>query len=170
LGIELGGFEMSDKYCIVTGTSVEQSKGVPKDTQKNVFVATASKSELNEKYTNVSWLTDYDDDDEVTILYQKLVKVSDNLFLIMWQENRENEDSVIKYGYLDADGNLVTNMKRADKSGLVTINGKLSSSQPLLASDKKSIYYAMTENDGDPIELYQMTIDVPETTAGKKGK
>ncbi len=168
LGIDLGGFEVSDNYCIVTGTSVEQNK-LSDSKQKNVFVATESKSEFNEKYTSLYWLTDYDDDDDVTILYQKLVKVSDNLFLVMWQENRDGEASVIKYGYLDGEGKVVEGLKRADKDGFVTINGKLSSSQPLLASDKKSIYYALTEADGDPIELYQMVIDVPVKTT-KKGK
>jgi hypothetical protein len=87
----------------------------------------------------------------------------------MWQENRDDEASVIRYGYLDGDGKVVEGLKRADKSGFVTVKGKLSSSQPLLASDKKSVYYALTEADGDPIELYQMNIDVPETKT-KKGK
>jgi hypothetical protein len=168
LGIDLGGFEVSDNYCIVTGTSVEQSK-TSNSKKKNVFVATASKSEFNEKYTSLYWLTDYTDDDDVTILYQKLVKVSDNLFLIMWQENRDGEASVIKYGYLDGEGKVVEGLKRADKDGFITVNGKLSSAQPLLASDKKSIYYTMTEADGDPIELYEMVIDVPERST-KKGK
>jgi hypothetical protein len=166
VGIELGGFEISDKYCIVAGTTVEQDNTSKKNThkQKNIFVSTISKAEIEDRYSNVYYLTDYTDEDDVDILYEKLVKISDNMYLLLWQENRDDEDSVIKYVYLDGDGKSITTTDRSDDNGIVTVSGKLSSSQPLVASDKKSIYFAMTEENGDPIELYRLSIKIPTVT------
>jgi hypothetical protein len=161
IGIDIGGFETSDKYCIVAGTTIKQDNTGGDNKQKNVFVSTISKAEIEDRYANVYYITDYADGDDVNILYEKLVKMSNNLYLLIWQENRDDEDSVIKYVYLDGDGKSITTTNLSNDEGIVTIPGKLSSSQPLLSSDKKSIYFATTEEDGDPIELYKLTLQQP---------
>lgn len=161
IGMSVEGFCVSDKYCLVTGKSVRQDLDYEDNEQSNIFITRVSKSEINEKYMQTTWLTDYPEGSDIQIVYQKMLKYADNKFLLLWQEKDKDGDCLVKYVFLDGDGETIKTTPKSDENGIVTVSGRLSSADPLLSSDKKVLYWAMTEADGEPIELWSMELSTP---------
>ena len=127
-GVSLGGFELSSDNCLIVGNSVDQSDPETYDSSgcRNVFLAVHDHG-LSQK--GIYWLTDYTEEDQVTVYTPQLTKVADNLFLILWNEYHISERCDETYLLL-VDGNgkalcepLKTNVNLSDCQPVVTSDG-----------------------------------------------
>lgn len=146
-GVSLGGFElMNDGDTLITaGSSIVQDSSVTKTSMekahRNIFVITMNKK-FNES-PKLNWITDYKEEDGITILNSQLVKVQDG-FYMFWQEyyvERETDLWVTRVAKLDKDGNLVGKIHK--------IRAYLSDCKPIVTSDNHLFWYT-TMNDNAP--------------------
>ena len=85
-GLSLGGFELSSSNCLIAGRSFDQNKywdGQP--SAQNIFLTVTDKDLMESKTV---WLTDYSVNDKIKIGTPKLVRISDTLFLVMWNQEQ----------------------------------------------------------------------------------
>ena len=162
-GVTMGGMEVSGSTCLIVGSSVDQSSPEVYDpySQKNIFL-TVTDQGLEE--TNVYWLTNYSTRANVQVGTPQLVKVADEIFLILW-EHCENENAVGTRTTLL----LVT----ADGTPLidpVEIDGRLSDCQPIVTSNGLVTWYSA---DNQSIWLHQLSwqqlLQDPESVAQAMG-
>lgn len=142
-GATLGGAEISPNSILIAGTSVDQTNGTLTDT-KNVMLLITNKSTLK---TTVKWFTNYPADSSVQVGNPQLVKINDNKFLLMWQDNgTENKPNIVKAVLIDENGN--------DLSKVITFEGKISDCKPVLSGDRV-VWYA-----SDNIKLLFFYLDI----------
>ena len=146
-GVSLGGFELMDDgdTLITAGSSIVQDSAVTKlpteKTYRNIFVITMNKN-FNSS-AKLKWITDYKQEDGITILNPQLVKVQDG-FYMFWQEyyvEQETDLWVTRVAKLDKDGNLVGKIHK--------IRAYLSDCKPIVTSDNHLFWYT-TMNDNAP--------------------
>ncbi|MCD8219555.1 MAG: hypothetical protein LUC50_04195 [Ruminococcus sp.] len=149
-GVSVGGFALSTENCLVVGNSVEQIDSVSFDTsgQRNIFL-TVTNQELTK--TDTIWLTDYTQDDGITPYTPQLVKVSDDQFLVQWEEyNSETGLVTTKMMTVDGSGNRT--------SDVVSTLYRLSDCQPIVASDGLVKWY-VTQHSGNSTATTFYAID-----------
>ena len=144
-GVSLGGFElMNDGERLITaGSSIVQDSSVTKTSMekahRNIFVITMNKK-FNES-PKLNWITDYKQEDGITILNPQLVKVEDGYYMF-WQEyyvERETDLWVTRVAKLNEDGSLDGKIHK--------IRAYLSDCKPIVTSDNHLFWYTtMNEN------------------------
>lgn len=144
-GVSLGGFElMGDGERLITaGSSIVQDSSVTKTSMekahRNIFVITMNKK-FNES-PKLNWITDYKQEDGITILNPQLVKVEDGYYMF-WQEyyvERETDLWVTRVAKLNEDGSLDGKIHK--------IRAYLSDCKPIVTSDNHLFWYTtMNEN------------------------
>ena len=144
-GVSLGGFElMNDGDTLITaGSSIVQDSSVTKTSMekahRNIFVITMNKK-FNES-PKLNWITDYKQEDGITILNPQLVKVEDGYYMF-WQEyyvERETDLWVTRVAKLNEDGSLDGKIHK--------IRAYLSDCKPIVTSDNHLFWYTtMNEN------------------------
>lgn len=147
-GVSIGGFELSKESCLIAGNSVafENVDVCDLAGQRNIFVTITDK-ELTA--TEIVWLTDYTDEDKMTPYTPRLVKVSGDRFLVMWEEkNLETQEIHTKKVLIDNKGTVVWEVVRADVA--------LSDCQPIVAKDGFVKWYV---SDGQKLVLYAINPD-----------
>lgn len=122
-GISLGGFDLSNNNCIVVGNSAPQDS-TSTFSKRNIFVGIASRDLSSSK---ILWLTNYTDAGRVSA--PKLVKISGNDFLVMWNEyDSSGKFSKLQIVRIDENGNKkaqISNGAMVSKSEPVIIDGNL---------------------------------------------
>ena len=83
-GASIGGFEKSDSSYLVVGNSVDQTAPFATKKQRNIFITSTSREDVSEENTNIEWLTNYEEGEDVFVTTPHLVKINDNLFVVMW--------------------------------------------------------------------------------------
>lgn len=139
-GVVVGGMEINDDTMLISGASVPQDKSYGTTSQQNLFVITVPLSGSGK--TSVNYLTNYKKSDKVTFSEPKLVKKSNNSFLLLWTETKDNKTKLYTCE-LDGKGNKVGKTRVYD--------GKLSDCQPIVFNGKVTFY--VTEN-GAPVFYY----------------
>ncbi|HBB72604.1 MAG TPA: hypothetical protein DCZ71_08395, partial [Ruminococcus sp.] len=142
-GVSIGGLEATGSGCILVGNSVIQSPETETSAQRNIFV-----SVTNRAFTDVKqvWLTDYPEGSSITPRTPQIVKVSSNVYTVMWEEKNNDTGSIVtKYTAIDQYGNPLTEIKTTDL--------RLSDCQPIVTKEGNVVWY-VTENS-KPI-LYQV--------------
>ena len=144
-GVSLGGFElMNDGDTLITACSyIVQDSSVTKTSMekahRNIFVITMNKK-FNES-PKLNWITDYKQEDGITILNPQLVKVEDGYYMF-WQEyyvERETDLWVTRVAKLNEDGSLDGKIHK--------IRAYLSDCKPIVTSDNHLFWYTtMNEN------------------------
>ena len=144
-GVSIGGFELSDDNCLIVGNSVDMSDSstYKASGQRNIFLTVTDKDYLT---TTQIWLTDYTSSDGVTPRTPELVKISDDQFLIMWEE------------YYSETGLTLTAMVTVNGDGtqtsdIVYTEVRLSDCQPITTDSGLVIWYV---TDGSDTVLYQI--------------
>ena len=149
---------VSDSHILTLGTSVDQSRRgeLTVYSPHNVYLSATPIDDLTTDATEIRWLTDYVEDGET---YGKLftganmTKISDDRFLIMWQEFDTDSSSagkpdspgrVLYYLFVDGSGNAV--------SEVYTARGWISDCHPIVNGDKV-VFYASTPTS---VEFYQI--------------
>lgn len=155
-GVSVGGFEKAGKYLVVAGNSCtqESEEAWSSDKTRNIFLTStnantmkskadswyASDSEevLEEEPTKKIWLTNYTAADAVSVKTPHLVKASDNLLYVMWEEeNTQTNTTTVKIVGVDALGNKITDV--------ASIYGRLSDCKPIYESDGTIQWYTASE-------------------------
>ncbi|MGN0621462.1 MAG: dockerin type I domain-containing protein [Porcipelethomonas sp.] len=154
-GLSLGGFELSDNNCIVAGNSIVQDGSVTDSRLRNVFVSVTDKSLSN---TEMIWLTDFSESYKVSV--PKLVKLSSDTFVVMWNEYENNEFISMHAVKIDGDGNILAESETSEAElsscDPVVINGEIT----WVHSDgTSSDFYAVNSN----LELAYPVAEEPTT-------
>ena len=132
-GSSIGGFEIGSDNCIIA-FSQDISKT---NRNRNVYLTVTDTSFYRTKKVP---LTGYTDNDNITCGTPELVKISENLFLVMWEETNKSTNEVTTKGMtVDAKGQTVSSAK--------TLTARLSDCQPILCSDNLVKWY-VTGNNG----------------------
>ena len=132
-GSSIGGFEIGSDNCIIA-FSQDISKT---NRNRNVYLTVTDTSFYRTKKVP---LTHYTDNDNITCGTPELVKISENLFLVMWEETKKSTNEVTTKGMtVDAKGQIVSSAK--------TLTARLSDCQPILCSDNLVKWY-VTGNNG----------------------
>ncbi|MBR6825285.1 MAG: leucine-rich repeat domain-containing protein [Oscillospiraceae bacterium] len=108
-GVNIGGFQASDKGYLVAGCSIVQDGTVAFSGQKNVFVSLTPRGEVGQDTTVIRWITSYVDgvDTKVNVSMPHLVPITESSFLLMWKE-----DSTLCYLFLNGAGEPVGEIYR----------------------------------------------------------
>ena len=132
-GSSIGGFEIGSDNCIIA-FSQDISKT---NKNRNVYLTVTDTSFYRTKKVP---LTVYTENDNITCGTPELVKISENLFLVMWEETNKATNEVTTKGMtVDAKGQTVSSAK--------TLTARLSDCQPILCSDNLVKWY-VTDNNG----------------------
>lgn len=157
-GVSVGGFEKAGKYLVVAGNSCtqESEEAWNSDQKRNIFLTSTnantmkskadswydsdSEEVLEEESTKKIWLTNYTAADAFSVKTPHLVKASDNLLYVMWEEeNTQTNTTTVKIVGVDAQGNKVTDV--------ASIYGRLSDCKPIYESDGTIQWYTSSEEN-----------------------
>ncbi len=147
-GVSVGGMELSENNCLVVGNSIDMDGDGNTSEQRNIFISVTDKQLEN---TSFKYLTSYASDDGISPRTPQIVKISEDMFLVMWEEYT---DSVcVKALTVDGDGNIT--------QPVVTLNNaRLSDCQPIVTSDSLVKWYV---SDNSSVKLYTLQ---PDNLAG----
>lgn len=160
------GMAVSSNHVLCIGTSIDQSKydQVTEDTPHNIYLTATPTSDFSQKATVTRQLTNFTNNGK-SFMGVKITKISDNRFMISWEEyvDQENEkyadddnlsSSTLHYLFVDGKGNTI--------SKEFTTVAPISDCQPVV-KDSKVVYYASNANT---VNFY--SIDSNSGTASKK--
>ncbi len=142
-GASVGGFELSADNCLIVGNSVDFGRDCSDSDVRNVFVSVTGK---NFDGNSLKWLTDYTKGSKITVRTPQLVKISDEQFLMLWEE-KNTEDGTVRTAMLALDGAGNTT------SEVVRTNCRLSDCQPIQCLDGIVRWYV---SNGDACIMYQV--------------
>ncbi len=142
-GASVGGFELSADNCLIVGNSVDFGRDCSDSDVRNVFVSVKGK---NFDGNSLKWLTDYTKGSKITVRTPQLVKISDEQFLMLWEE-KNTEDGTVRTAMLALDGAGNTT------SEVVRTNCRLSDCQPIHCLDGIVRWYV---SDGNACTMYQV--------------
>ncbi len=146
-GITLDGFDASKTNYIVAGTSVTQDANFEKNKDKNVFISTVSKTQIQSNLVRTKFITEYKEADGVDITNQQLVKVDDDNFILLWQEKRGTNTTV---KYVSISGNADVGKVKEYK------NGVLSNCKPIY-NEGKLVWFSVDKNGNAP-KFYEINL------------
>ena len=136
-GYSLTGLELSEEYYLVAGLGVEKLN----DDQKNIFISSSRKAEPS---GNRTWITNYVNGADVDVTTPKLVKITKNQFLLMWEEKASGKQNyTTKMMLMNADGSRTSKVYSAPLA--------LSECQPICDTDGNVVWY-VTDN-GKPVMI-----------------
>lgn len=130
-GVTVGGFEYSDKNYLTAINTIDHSKvseytsfemkGLDID-ERNIVILISGKNNKEASAVKKIYLTDYVGKNKFGST-PKLVKLSDNRFLVLWQEFEYNgstwNDNGMKYVQLNGNGEIISDI-RTDTSLLLS--------------------------------------------------
>ena len=145
---------LSENNVLGVGTSIDQTKynSTDGDTPVNIYLTVTPKNNIKTEASTFKWITNYTENKK-SFYGIHLVKIDSNRFLLMWQENNEEGESVIDdplsgnilhYILLDGNGERIGEEKKTDVI--------LSECTPIIV-DNKAVYYASSSNEVKFIEL-----------------
>ena len=156
-GSRLGGLEVSGSAYLTALSSVDQTGGRQNNNRTyNVYLLATSKGNLKE--TRTVQVTHFSEGGPRGAGAPKLVRFSDDRFLLLWEEPERVDYSygsyysdytgTVKYAFFDGTGNQL--------GGVQSMSGAMSDCQPEVI-DGKAVWY-VTEDGGKPI-FYQIGSD-----------
>lgn len=117
-GVSVGGFEISANHYVVAMNTIDHSKvtqytsyemiGLDRD-QRDILLCLLPKNSLNSADVKQITLAKYVDTDKIGSV-PKLVKITDDQLMVLWQEfsiinKSDTETGALKYVLIDGDGN-----------------------------------------------------------------
>ena len=136
-GASVGGFgESGENYLAVL--SIDGQQGSRNSTGRNVVVYAVGKDSLQESAVRSTQLTHYSPSGSAYASTPQLVKISDDRFLVLWEEIRIEGYLIapvdtVAYAFVDGAGELLGEIR--------TVSATLSDCQPILA-DGRVVWYA----------------------------
>jgi hypothetical protein len=137
-GASVGGFELSTDNCLIAANVVDYTKNASSSGVRNICISVTDK---NFNSSKTVWFTKYKKGSKVVVRTPQLVKISDERFLLMWEE------------YNSSTNKTATAMVTVDGSGVATSdvvrkNVRLSDCQPIYCKDGNVKWYVT--NNGNP--------------------
>ncbi|QMV43296.1 hypothetical protein [Cohnella cholangitidis] len=143
-GANLGGLEVASLNDLIVGAD-SGTKGT-----KNVFLSVVPKNAQQSSDVKTIWLTNYTTKSSVRIKNQThLVKLSDNKFVVMWEELTEAGEPTVVYAVIDGSGSIIQKPKKLPG---VPSPGNM---MPLVQNGNLTWYYSQTT---DLVEWYTLRI------------
>ena len=137
-GASIGGFEVGSGNCLIAYTKDISSSCE----SRNAYISVTDK--YFNKTNNVA-LTNYKSGTKVSCRTPQLVKINENLFLVMWEEYNSSTNKVTtKAKTIDSSANTVAS---------ATLSVRLSDCQPVMCSDGTVKWYV--SNNSSP-KLYSI--------------
>lgn len=157
------GMALSSDNVLCIGTSIDQSayESINSNVPHNIYITVTPMSNFSEDATTVKWLTDFKGDGKC-FYGVNITKVSDNRFIVLWEENAEQtasiddglSSSILHYVFIDGNGDKI--------SEEFTAAAPISDCHPII-KDSKIVYYASNSN---MVDFY--TIDAQTGQFNKK--
>lgn len=156
----INAFEVTDTVFRTVGSSMDQSQ-VPlgqsdlsaADKTQNIFVSTLPRNVFEENIApTLTFVTEYTAEDKVRVSPPQEVKVSDNTYMLLWEEEVEtggvyNYTGVVKYVLVDQTGKKLSEIQ--------SVAGSLSDCKPVLQNDRVVWY---STNNSSPV-FYSVAAD-----------
>ena len=150
-GLGVGGMSFIGGHVVTVGNSVDQSaEPYSARGKRNIFV-TFTDPEFADRSgyeddgtTEVKWLTSYEEDSPVTVRVPHLVKASDDLMYVLWEEENKDTGSMhVKAVGLNGEGESVTRE--------YSISARLSDCAPIYTSTGKIAWFV---SGGSRLDFY----------------
>ena len=144
-GASIGGFELGSGNCLIA-----YAKDVSSSCKtRNVYISVTD--ELFNGTQNIA-LTNYGTSSKVTCRTPQLIKINDNLFLVMWEEyNSSTGKTATKTMTVDSNGKTVTKA--------ISHSFGLSDCQPVVCSDGMVKWYATNNSAPTLYKLSPFALD-----------
>lgn len=142
-GVSIGGLACSDSAYLVAGNCIDFDNFNHSNT-RNIFLSVVNKNDLNAKPDYIQ-ITDYEEGDTYSASTPHLVKISDKLFAVMWEEmlyeatNYSATAERVKVAFFDGNGKSVGNKH------IYSFKGSLSDCQPIILNDCVT-WYTSSDN------------------------
>lgn len=140
-GASVGGFELSTENVIIAANSIDQTLDTYPYGQRNILLSITTKGLKNPRTV---WLTNYNQNSDVSVGTPQIVKFGSELFVIMWEES-VNGVKTTKAVTVDGNGNKLTE--------ILTIPYSLSDCQPSYMTDGYIRWYV---SDSETISIYSI--------------
>ena len=144
-GVSVGGLELSTNNCVIAGNSVDQSDPETYSArgQRNIFVSIVSKDMRN---SEVVWLTDYSSDEGITPYTPHLVKLNEDQFLVLWEEEDVQSGAIhTRVTTINGSGVRTSDIRKTTM--------RLSDCKPILCQDGLVRWYV---TDGNSMTMYEL--------------
>ncbi|MBE6034579.1 MAG: hypothetical protein E7222_07735 [Clostridiales bacterium] len=118
-GVMIGGFEISKSNYLVTLHTIDQAKfeDINTPVQRDIMVCILPKGQFAKDSVKKVTIAKYVDTDK-TSSTPKFVKISDEKFMIIWQEYKKAGNAYkrnnLKYGFIDENGNIIGDTKELE--------------------------------------------------------
>lgn len=139
-GASVGGFELSSDKCLIAGNAVNFNKTANSYDVRNIFITATDK---NLTGTKVIWLTKYKASDKIEVKTPQLVKLGEDSFMLLWEEENGKGKITTSVVTVDGAGNQT--------SDIVKKNVRLSDCKPICCKDGNVRWYV---TDGGAPTLY----------------
>ncbi len=148
-GASIGGFEIGCGKCLIA-----YSQDISQNTRcRNIYISVTDKYFNNSKTVA---LTNYKKDKAVTCRTPQMIKINENLFLVMWEESDLSTGKVVtKAMTIDSSAKTV--------SDAITLSYRLSDCQPVFCRDG-SVKWYVTDNTSPKIySINPYELSMPNT-------
>ena len=156
-GSYVSGLEVTGSTILSAGCSIDQSN-YSSSTKRNVYVAVVDKSGY--KLDKIVNLSAYAEDGTDNALRPWLVKVSDDVFAVLWETDISKRQ--VHYAFVDARGNILASER--------VVSGTLSDMKPIVKGG--SIIWYVTRQSSPVFYMLPATpgADIPAGEAGDTAK
>lgn len=152
----VGGLEISGSSYITVGADAGQNENYRSNRAFNAYISVTDKSvkELENAQTKITYLTSFKEEDKRYASNPHLVKISDDLFLVMWNEMPVlhnifvvdipmtlDENCLMKYLFIDGEGNPLSDIRTAPVDQGILV----SECEPIVRQNK--IYWFVSDAD-----------------------
>lgn len=145
-GANVGGLEISATSYLTVGSAIDKRSDYRTNESRNAYLSVTPKDDFSVNSTRTIWFSDFVKEDYKCATNPHLIKISDDRFLIMWDERRssqlvsggkviyDNPDSPyrMKYVFVDGEGNLLSEIMSAPEELQVFVSG----AEPCVTGDK----------------------------------
>lgn len=154
-GVSVGGFEISENNYIVAISSIYKNNSELKSQGYNdVALLICDKNNPSEENTKTVYLTNHIEDNK-SVSYVKLVKLSENRFAVQWLEyDSEYYIREIKYVLIDENGQEINPIKTIDSFDFSIYQ----ISQPIFLDNK--LIYVYNHHDNETVVSYSISSDL----------
>ena len=145
-GANVGGLEISTTSYLTVGSAIDKHSDYRTNESRNAYLSITPKDAFYENSTRTIWFSDFVKEDYKCATNPHLVKMSDDRFLILWDERHssqlvsggkviyDNPDAPyrMKYVFVDGEGNLLSEIMSAPEELQIFVSG----AEPCVTDDK----------------------------------
>ena len=131
-GYDVTAEELGSNNIIISGTSIDMSKGLYGTSRKNVYLWCVPKMNLSTSNTKIKQITSFAENDDTVISCVNLTKINNNKFLLSWKESSNTKFGYLKMVLVDENGEMLTDV--------ITVGGEISTTIKPIMFDNKVVW------------------------------